>query len=120
MQQSTRNQLTSAIFLLSLGGLPMGSRPLAPPDREGTARRSRGKGPPNPYQPMSQAEIDSHNAQVDAKKREAKARSAAVLVDDSSMEQPGDVKRQLPAPGSDATTADGRFVSGAGYGGERM
>lgn len=25
-----------------------------------------------------------------------------------------------PAPGSDATTLDGRFVSGAGYGGERM
>ena len=25
-----------------------------------------------------------------------------------------------PAPGSDATTADGRFVSGPGYGGERM
>src|SRR5690606_24076890 len=25
-----------------------------------------------------------------------------------------------PAPGTDATTADGRFVSGSGYGGERM
>lgn len=25
-----------------------------------------------------------------------------------------------PAPGTDATTADGRFISGSGYGGERM
>jgi hypothetical protein len=35
----------------------------------------------------------------------------------------GEVHRERtakPAPGSDATTADGRFVSGDGYGGERQ
>lgn len=28
--------------------------------------------------------------------------------------------KPIPAPGSDATTTDGRFMSGDGYGGERM
>lgn len=31
-----------------------------------------------------------------------------------------DDEKAHPAPGTDATTADGRFVSGCGYGGERM